>query len=524
MSSQITYEFSILQESTDSVFKVSLRPPQRQIQNAFDEAVLAARLIAEKYTDRKIILFLECNYESAATLQAFLKSGAPFEVARLNFKSLPLDSNDWLSMVCRKQTIPLHEIIFDFTNERHRTELDHIAHEIQCNDLRVITNLWATCQVDDIPVRPGYFTFPIYPLKTAEFRYNLPGPSDKKYLDFFNQFDGEPFFLGSTSELAHAFLNTTFAREVYTYYLDEQDVIEFNPQAKKILIQDAGFDLQDSPPEPYQTFSVQRLTSSLKSADLTKYIGHKNEKYSIESPPQKIVNEIDFEIVKVSSLRPQTRQLIQSYTGAGFEYNTNQTPTTIGSTSFALFPKLLTVQNYRGDLRAVVNLIENQPFYFNFGNLISAKNLHEQPELSELTRFFHEALLDYVKKMHYVIESIEITQCWATKTSYGQSHHKHQHPNSFLSGVFYLTSGGGGNITFHEDQYQAMMPQLEETNSFNTGQFQIKPRQGLLIIFPSSLTHSTQVSLTDQTRYSIAFNAMVRGQLGSWEAAAWAQY
>ena len=127
----------------------------------------------------------------------------------------------------------------------------------------------------------------------------------------------------------------------------------------------------------------------------------------------------------------------------------------------------------------------------------------------------------YFDESGYQVDSFEIIQCWADKSVKGQSHHKHAHPNSYVSGVFYLTSSGGGDIIFHDETFQSLQPAVERETTWNRRSFQIKPEAGQLVLFPSNTVHSTLVNFADQSRYSISFNVMIRGQVGLWDSAAW---
>jgi hypothetical protein len=96
-----------------------------------------------------------------------------------------------------------------------------------------------------------------------------------------------------------------------------------------------------------------------------------------------------------------------------------------------------------------------------------------------------------------------------------KSHHGHTHPNSFISGVFYLSHSNpedGGNTLFYKEQ-----PSLWRKNIFSHRQgewFRIRPEAGKLILFPSMLYHSVEPHNSESPRYSIAFNTFPTGKLG----------
>lgn len=115
---------------------------------------------------------------------------------------------------------------------------------------------------------------------------------------------------------------------------------------------------------------------------------------------------------------------------------------------------------------------------------------------------------------------IEITSCWANKTSRMQSHHKHTHPNSLFSGVYYPENSTSPLIFSTQNIWFQHFPQLLLTdNGFEndkhlgmpvTGKY--LPKKGSLIIFPSYISHGV-AGVSDKDRYSIAFNTFVSGNL-----------
>ena len=64
--------------------------------------------------------------------------------------------------------------------------------------------------------------------------------------------------------------------------------------------------------------------------------------------------------------------------------------------------------------------------------------LNEHELFSNLTSFFKECLDDYVDRIINSDQKLVITQQWANKNPKGSEHPTHTHPNSIISGVFYL--------------------------------------------------------------------------------------
>ena len=101
------------------------------------------------------------------------------------------------------------------------------------------------------------------------------------------------------------------------------------------------------------------------------------------------------------------------------------------------------------------------------------------------------------------------------------SHHQHTHPNSFISGVFYIkVNSGTDKITFINEIMQKREIKIEkevEFNSFNSSEWSHYVRRGELILFPSYLTHYVPPVEGESDRISLSFNVFPYGILGSEE-------
>jgi uncharacterized protein (TIGR02466 family) len=109
-----------------------------------------------------------------------------------------------------------------------------------------------------------------------------------------------------------------------------------------------------------------------------------------------------------------------------------------------------------------------------------------------------------------------ITQSWANYTEQGQFHHKHAHPNSFISGVFYVQSDNAKDrIYFYKDGYSQLKVPPKEWNLYNSDSWWFEAITGRLVLFPSSLTHMVVAVESEKTRVSLSFNTFLKGYVGS---------
>ena len=107
-----------------------------------------------------------------------------------------------------------------------------------------------------------------------------------------------------------------------------------------------------------------------------------------------------------------------------------------------LFPTPVGIYELGRDLTAKeLSFFKNQETRPNMGNKTSVDNtILKNKALTQLREFFETSVTDYFTTVynpkHQV--NLKITQSWTNYTDKGQFHHKHAHPNSFVSGVFYI--------------------------------------------------------------------------------------
>lgn len=163
--------------------------------------------------------------------------------------------------------------------------------------------------------------------------------------------------------------------------------------------------------------------------------------------------------------------------------------------------------------------IKKQPVRPNYGNSTSRNNyILNEPELLELKELLllnAQNFIDELYKPKYDIDTY-ITQSWLNYNSSTDFHHKHSHPNSLISGVYYVenTSVDNGKIYFYSDRYRQVYTEPIEHNIYNSVEWWINATPGQLLLFPSYLTHSVEPVSFHETRISLSFNTFARGLFG----------
>jgi uncharacterized protein (TIGR02466 family) len=141
----------------------------------------------------------------------------------------------------------------------------------------------------------------------------------------------------------------------------------------------------------------------------------------------------------------------------------------------------------------------------------SLQSLHQLDDFRDLVACVNRAVLGILRFLRIGYDAYEVTACWATVLAIGASHKSHQHPNNFLSGVYYVrTHPGADTINFHDPRSQTgiIRPPVVELTAENTDQVVVSVQDGTLLIFPAYLQHSVDASRSEHERVSISFNVM----------------
>ena len=135
--------------------------------------------------------------------------------------------------------------------------------------------------------------------------------------------------------------------------------------------------------------------------------------------------------------------------------------------------------------------------------------------------YFKKHVMKHVREFAYNIlkvnENIEIymTNSWVNYNDKHTTHIRHNHANSFISGVFYIDGDNTFKTTFFR-QTNLLEWDLNytERNVFNTDQINVESEKNQMILFPSSMYHETPTNINDETRISLSFNTFIRGKIG----------
>ena len=111
-------------------------------------------------------------------------------------------------------------------------------------------------------------------------------------------------------------------------------------------------------------------------------------------------------------------------------------------TRIAVLPECIYLFNCNEELTSnTLDLLKKEEFTDT--SLVNYKtvnvNLNKDLKYEKLYKWFDECILKVHNSYSFDCEKVSITQSWGCKYIYGGHQHFHNHPNSLMSGVFFLT-------------------------------------------------------------------------------------
>ena len=109
-----------------------------------------------------------------------------------------------------------------------------------------------------------------------------------------------------------------------------------------------------------------------------------------------------------------------------------------------IFPTPILITKYEENISEETKYVENLKYNYqkdnkNFRSTDSYIFKHEP--LKKIKNFCRESITKYTEKILNSKQSLVITQCWTNRNPPGAKHHEHVHPNSIVSGVFFIRIG-----------------------------------------------------------------------------------
>jgi uncharacterized protein (TIGR02466 family) len=195
---------------------------------------------------------------------------------------------------------------------------------------------------------------------------------------------------------------------------------------------------------------------------------------------------------------------------------------------FSIFPvpvvKFKVPENMMLYVPSLKNRLLENPEKMSSHIITQNKYILDNLEYQELRAWLLARVQEFTNTVLTIDQTAIMTQSWVNRNSPGEYTHTHPHPNSVVSGVFYLdVPDGNAQITFHKPEFGGHGFNILEPKYFTdkdhdyvyvTRVHKMRVDTGELVLFPSWLIHSVPKNETSIDRWSLAFNNMVDVSLG----------
>ena len=171
-------------------------------------------------------------------------------------------------------------------------------------------------------------------------------------------------------------------------------------------------------------------------------------------------------------------------------------------------------REHLGELKKYIE--EEVEFDDGFVSQSKSTNILAEEKFSRLREFFHNCVLGYLREIHRTEDNLKITQSWVNRAKKGDTHRIHHHPNSVISGVFYVYSEENSpHIQFYRPDVLPYQFNHNGVNEYTSDSYHQPPQMGVLLLFPSYLTHFVEQNKEETDRLSISFNTTFDGVCGN---------
>lgn len=183
---------------------------------------------------------------------------------------------------------------------------------------------------------------------------------------------------------------------------------------------------------------------------------------------------------------------------------------------FPLFSVPLYLSNVDIDSNEVINYAKR----CKYTSKIDKLHLSNETNLIEVIPGLKKSISEHVNNYFYNILQINnsfkyyFSDSWFVKINPGGITKSHIHSNSIYSGVYYCDMEYYNSIIFYQEKittfFNTVIYDLEfkERNQYNGNRLGITPKNNTILLFPSSLKHEVSPNISNEDRYSFAFNIM----------------
>lgn len=153
----------------------------------------------------------------------------------------------------------------------------------------------------------------------------------------------------------------------------------------------------------------------------------------------------------------------------------------------------------------------------NSGGWHSQVDLIKREDFQKYKKFIYKYIGKSFGEFMKVGGDVVMKGCWININGEGDTNSHHNHPGAHVSGVFWVKCNDeSGSLRFVNphtfDHFGILETITHKTKSkhFLSNAYYVKPEEGSMAIFPSSLMHHVLPNRKDVDRISIAFNLLLK--------------
>ncbi len=139
-------------------------------------------------------------------------------------------------------------------------------------------------------------------------------------------------------------------------------------------------------------------------------------------------------------------------------------------------------------------------------------NLHKRPEFKTLVDALGLRLTGFARELGADLDRMNLlmADCWSNIQQPGSHVVQHRHPNSIISGAYYVEAPVNcGRIVFEsplDSHRMTDFPYYARQTPFAMKRYAVDPLPGRVVLFPSWLSHRTEVNQSNAERIVVSFN------------------
>ncbi len=178
---------------------------------------------------------------------------------------------------------------------------------------------------------------------------------------------------------------------------------------------------------------------------------------------------------------------------------------------------------FNAKLKAEIEaIITPRPKVPSGSNWQTPQDLHTRPAFADFTLLVEKIARSVAQYLQVEQYPLMITGCWANINPPGSYHPTHNHPNNYLSGVYYVAAAEtGSHLLFQDPRPGLILPPTAKLGRVTSNAAITQTPAGRMVIFPSWLRHHVPSNEGTTDRISIALILMFANFAESLPAPSW---